>query len=92
MFKVGIDYIFNIWPNQILKFPTEQVLQDVLAANNAFLRAILPKPLDSVVIAPLRVCWKPPRQPFCLKVNFDGAVLKDVNRAEVGVVIRDELG
>ena len=92
MFKVGIDYIFNIWPNQILNFPIEQVLQDVLAANNAFLRAILTKPLDLVVIAPLRVCLKPPRQPFCLKVNFDGAVFKDVNRAEVGVVIWDEPG
>lgn len=91
MLKVGVDYIFNIWPNEILKFPIEQVLQDVLAANNAFLRAFLPKPLDSVVIVPLRVCWKPPPQP-CLKVKFDGAFFKDVNRAEGGVVIWDELG
>ncbi|XP_075633776.1 uncharacterized protein LOC142606281 [Castanea sativa] len=66
-------------------FPIEQVTPDVIAANENFLRVFPPKASDAVNRFPQRVKWKPPPN-NCFKVNFDGAVFKDVKN-EGGQVI-----
>ena len=38
-----------------------------------------------------RVAWHPPPD-GCLKINFDGATFNDINKAGLGVVIRDSFG
>ena len=40
---------------------------------------------------PTQVAWHPPPDGY-LKINFDGATFKDINKAGLGVVIRDGFG
>ena len=40
---------------------------------------------------PNRVAWTPPPD-GCVKINFDGATFNDINKAGLGVVIRDSFG
>lgn len=72
-------------------FLFEQVIPDVIVANENFLRLFPPKASDAVNRFPQRVKWKPPPN-NCFKVNFDGAVFKDDNEAGIGVLIKDEEG
>ena len=62
-----------------------------MATNAAFLRAIPPKPLDLANRNPPKVYWKPSTQPL-FKVNFDGVVFNDVEKAGTRVVIQDNMG
>ena len=40
---------------------------------------------------PTRVAWHPPLD-GCMKINYDGATFKDINKAGLGIVIRDGSG
>ena len=40
---------------------------------------------------PTRVAWHPPPD-GCVKINFDGTTFKDINKAGLGIVIRDGSG
>ena len=40
---------------------------------------------------PTRVAWHPPPD-GCVKINFDRATFKDINKASLGIVIRDGFG
>ena len=62
----------------------QQTLQDFSRANH---KASSQLPAHSTT----QVRWSPP-PPSSLKVNFDGATFKDVGRAGLGVVIRDNQG
>ena len=56
-----------------------------------FLRANLGTSLTSSVVQRDRVCWSPPISPM-VKVNFDGAVFKDLGEVGIGVVVHDSQG
>ena len=42
-------------------------------------------------LPPNRVAWTPPPDGY-VKINFDGAIFNDINKAGLGVVIRDSFG
>ncbi|KAL4619791.1 hypothetical protein ACB092_06G105600 [Castanea dentata] len=71
--------------------PVQQVLQEARSAQATFVRSIPPKPPDQGSGDPQQITWKPPVSQK-LKVNFDGAVFREEQRAGVGVIIRDEHG
>ena len=47
-------------------------------------------PPDLTPRVSLRIEWVPPH--LILRVNFDGAIFKEENKAGIGVVIRDDSG
>ena len=61
-----------------------QALQDFKRANHV-------APTQLVTNAPPQIRWSPP-PPNYLKVNFDGATFKDIGRAGLSVVMRDNHG
>ena len=66
--------------------PIQQALSEVQKARSSFVQTIPPCPLDQTPQSDPRSIWKPPSWPK-LKVNFDGAVFREVQRAGVGVVV-----
>ncbi|XP_075669944.1 uncharacterized protein LOC142639686 [Castanea sativa] len=71
--------------------PVQQVLHEARSAQATFVRSIPPKRPDQGSGDPQQITWKPPVSQK-LKVNFDGAVFREEQRAGVGVIIRDEHG
>ena len=72
-------------------FPITQVLPNAVSSHADFLRTF---PNDLPALNPLissRAMWIPPPH-LMFKVNFDGAVFKEENKASIGVVIQDDLG
>ena len=49
------------------------------------------KPATEAAILHTAVTWSPPRTPF-LKINYDGVVFRDPNKAGLGAVVRDSMG
>lgn len=84
---------WTIWyrRNQIrfkhLVYPISQML---LQALQDCLHALPPSAQPSVT-SPPRVRWIPPPA-SSLKINFDGALSKDINAAGLGVAVRDHWG
>ena len=72
-------------------FPITQVLPNAVSAHADFLRTL---PNDLPAFNPRvssRAMWIPTPH-LMFKVNFDGAVFKEENKASIGVVIWDDLG
>ena len=69
-------------------YPISQMLLQASQALQDFLHA-LPRAQQSVTSP--RVRWIP-SPASSLKVNFDGALFKDINAAGVGVIVRDHRG
>nr|POE59807.1 hypothetical protein CFP56_74445 [Quercus suber] len=63
-------------------------MQEVRSTRTAYLRSVAPRPPHSVTNTRHNIRWTLPPWPN-LKVNFDGFVFRDDNRAGVGVSIRD---
>lgn len=70
-------------------YPISQMLLQASQALQDFLHA-LPSPAQPSVTSP-RVRWIPPLA-SALKINFDGALYKDINTAGLGVVFCDHRG
>ena len=89
--------VWTIWYRRNLlrtldkSFPITQVLPNAVLAHVDFLHTL---PNDFLVLNPrvsFRTMWIPPPHPM-FKVNFNGVVFKEENKASIGVVIRDNLG
>lgn len=72
-------------------FTVGQIVPDVFVAQASFFKAIPPKPPDIFPRVPQSVIWKPTPSTF-FKVNYDGAVFRYENPADIGVVIMDANG
>ena len=86
--------IWNIWfrQNQVRTtppgWPLDQIVQQAYQSFQEFWSA---QPRKPIAATPTQVRWQPPSAEL-IKINFDGAVLKDEDRAGMGVVVRDSLG
>nr|POF20844.1 serine carboxypeptidase-like 18 [Quercus suber] len=67
-------------------FPNDQVMQRAVAALMEYRTAT---PLVQVAEVRTRTRWKAPPSDEFSKVNFDGAIFKEKDKAGIGVVIRD---
>ena len=83
------------WRNQLRTsskpFPLSQVLSSAKQMLQEFIQV---QPVAQTQLSPiqrLRPKWEPP-PPQLLKINFDGAVFADTEKAGVGVVVRDSQG
>ena len=63
-------------------------MKEVQSTRTAYLRSVAPRPPDSITNTRHNIRWTLPPL-LNLKVNFDGSVFRDDNRAGVGVIIRD---
>lgn len=72
-------------------FTVGQIVPDVFVARASFFKEIPPKPPDIFPRVPQSVIWKPTPSTF-FKVNYDGAVFRYENPADIGVVIMDDNG
>ena len=83
------------WRNQIRAknedYPISQVVPNAIQALQDFKRANHVAPPQSVTNAPPQTKWSP-LPPNYLKVNFDSATFKDIGRAGLNVVMRDNHG
>lgn len=71
--------------------PMQQVHYEVQKTRSAFIRASQPRPPEQMPHFVSRSIWKPPPWPK-FKVNFDGAVFREIQRAGLGVIVRDSEG
>nr|POF27193.1 hypothetical protein CFP56_08563 [Quercus suber] len=71
--------------------PVQQIYSAVQKARAAYVRTIPPRPPDQTIHCEQRSTWKPPPRSK-LKVNFDGSVFSEVQRAGVGAIVRDAEG
>ena len=69
-------------------WPLEQIAQHAYQSLQEFRSA---QPMKSMAATSGLVRWQPPPA-ILIKVNFDGAVFKDDERAGIGVVVRDSQG
>ena len=83
------------WRNQLRTsskpFPLSQVLSSAKQMLQEFIQV---QPVAQTQLSPiqrLRPKWEPP-PPQLLKINFDGAVFADTEKAGVGVEVRDSQG
>ncbi|KAK7859443.1 hypothetical protein CFP56_005898 [Quercus suber] len=71
--------------------PVQQIYSEVQKARAAYVRTIPPRPPDQANHCEQRSTWKPPPRSK-LKINFDGSVFNEVQRAGVGAIVRDAEG
>ena len=89
--------MWNIWfhRNQLRvsnkDHPISQVIPTSQQALLNYQRSSNVQRTQRVNPPPNRVAWTPPLD-GCVKINFDGATFNDINKASLGVVIRDSFG
>nr|POE71779.1 hypothetical protein CFP56_31880 [Quercus suber] len=71
--------------------PVQQVFSEVHMARTSRVRSILPRPPEQPPQTDPRSSWKPPPDSKA-KVNFNGAVFREMQRAGVGVIVRNAEG
>lgn len=72
-------------------FPLTDIILMARQIQTDFLRVNLGTSLTSSVVQKDCVCWSPPISPM-VKVNFDGAVFKDLGEVGIGFVVHDSQG
>ncbi|XP_065620311.1 uncharacterized protein LOC136063608 [Quercus suber] len=72
-------------------YPITQVVPNARQALSVFHRANRVQQSHTTVTNTSQVTWIPPPA-NSLKINFDGALFKDINKAGLGVVIRNDHG
>ena len=89
--------MWTIWSrrNQIRvqqrDYPISQVIPNAWQALSIFKRENRAQQYPATVSNTNQVSWMPPPT-NSLKINFDGALFRDINKAGLGVVIRNEYG
>nr|POF08281.1 putative ribonuclease h protein [Quercus suber] len=71
--------------------PVQQVFSEVQMARTSWVRSIPPRPPEQPPRTVPRSSWMPPPESKA-KVNFDGAVFREMQRAGVGVIVRNAEG
>ena len=69
-------------------WPLDQIAQQAYQSLQEFRSA---QPRKPTAATPGQVRWQPPLANL-IKINFDGVVFKDEDRAGIGVVVRDSFG
>ncbi|KAL0003645.1 hypothetical protein SO802_011206 [Lithocarpus litseifolius] len=87
--------VFRNWRNKVrLKHPTYPLSQPFFQASQAlqdFQRTLSSPPVRLLAPAPSQIHWLPPPV-SSIKVNFDGALFRDINAAGLGVIVSDHRG
>ena len=73
------------------EYPLLQVIPAASQALATFHDSVSVTPKQSRHNVPTRIRWSPPPV-GTVKVNFDGAILKDIRKAGIGVIVRDSNG
>ncbi|XP_075666130.1 uncharacterized protein LOC142635963 [Castanea sativa] len=87
----------NIWfhRNQLRVNNNDNLISQALQTSQKTLtdyqKACRVQRAQNIIPPPTRAAWHPPPDVY-LKINFDGATFKDINKAGLGVVIRDGFG
>ena len=72
-------------------YPIDQVVPNAWQVLSVFHRANRVQQVPTTVSSTNRVTWIPPPA-NSLKINFDGALFRDINKVGLGVVIRNDHG
>ena len=72
-------------------YPITQVVPNAQQAFSVFHHANRAQQSPTTVSSTNQVTWIPPPT-YSLKINFDGALFRDINKVSLGVVIRNENG
>ena len=89
--------MWTIWHrrNQVRTSSKEYLLSQVIPAASqalaSFHDSVFAIPKQSRHNAPTQISWSPPRV-GTIKVNFDGAIFKDIRKAGIRVIVRDSNG
>lgn len=95
--ELMVVIMWNIWfrRNQLRvsnkDHPMSQVIPTSQQSLTDYQQASNIQRAQKVTPPPTQVAWHPPPD-GCLKINFDGATFSDINKAGLGVVIRDGFG
>ena len=95
--ELMVAIMWNIWfrRNQFRVSNKDHPISQVIPASQQALlnyqRSSNIQRTQRINLPPNRVAWNLPPD-GCVKINFDGATFNDVNKAGLGVVIRDSFG